>query len=460
MVTIAPRRTGLSCSSEGSFWTTKHDVDPRTDAPGLDDGALAPVISLVAARARAEADQVSCDEVSGDEVSGDEVGNVPEDAVGRDGALLGRLYGERWHDLPSHLGRVAAGLERLLERGPTAIDPSDALPGATLSNAWLGVRAASAHAPIIADEAEVLAEALGASLTQLPLDQLGRVASAVLALAAAGGAEAAWADRADVDAARSVLDAHGADLREAAELHRQVYERFTERVWEIRSTRLDAGTRRRGVLRRRLLRLDLLAARRTEALQGSVRSQAQLILRAREARRRLVTLAPLLERHLGRRWRGPLTDVAPIVRSQDALRQLHRALGDQLDVDRLRDLLLADAFTSDELTACAMRLTDALRAWEDELTTLSGGNPWALPADDLARWAADTGGALVQLMGVLVEMSEHGGEAVPLRTVVDVLLLREHAEEQAGGHPIERAEDPPDEPATEVSSQSQNASSL
>ncbi|MEX2293936.1 MAG: hypothetical protein WD691_09135 [Acidimicrobiales bacterium] len=421
-------------------------MDSVSGGPTLDDGALAPVIQLTdAARSRG---------------AGAGTPSIPEGAVGRDGALLGRLYGDRWHELPPDLGRVAAGLERLLEQGPMAIDPTQAQPGEVLSKAWVAVRAASVHAAVVEEEAEVLGEALGVALARLPLDQLGRAAGAVLALGAASGTEPGWADPAHLDAARLVLDAHGADLRDAAALHLQIYERFTERVWEIRESRLRAGARRRGVLSRRMLRSDFAAASRTDVKKGSVRSVADLILQARAARQRLADLTPMLERHLGRQWRGPLTDIVPIVRSQDGVRQMHRALGEQVDVERLAGLLVADAFATDELTHAATLIAQSLQTWEEELAALCTGDPWALPAGQLASWAADTGTALAQMATVLVAMSDHRGDPVPLRDVVDVLLLREHAEEQAGGYPLERDEESSEAPETSSAPQSKNASSL
>ena len=412
----------------------------------MDDGALATVIPLTAiGRLRRDRGGVPA---------------LPDDAVGRDGALLGRLYGDRWPELPPHLGRAAAGLERLLEQGPMAIDPADALPGAVLSNAWLAVRAANVHALVLEEEAEVLGEALGVPLAGLPLDQLGRVAAAVLAVGAAGGGDPSWAKSTNVDAARLVLDAHGADLREAAELHRQIYERFTDQVWDIRESRVRSGARRVSVLGRWLLRSKLHAVSRTEAVGGSVRAMAGLIMRARTARQRLVDLAPLLERHLGRQWRGPLTDIAPIIRSQDAIRQLHRALGEHLDDERLAELLVAEAFTSDDLADPARQLVLSLRAWDAELASLCTGDPWALPANELAHWASETGAALGHMAGVLVELGDQHGSAVPLRDVVDVLLLREHVEEEAGGRPPEHTDASSDDPTGASAPQSRNASSL
>ncbi len=423
-------------SSDRCSWTTKPDVDPLCDAPGSDDAALAPVIPMSAA-ARHRTD-------------GDRPAGLDPDAVGRDGALLGRIYGDRWAELPSRLGRVAAGLERLLEQGPMAVDPAQALPESVLANAWLVVRAATVHAGVLDEEAEVLGEALGVPLSGFPLEQVGRIAKAVIALGEAGGGEPTWADPLVAERARLVLDAHGADLREASALHREVYERCTERVWDIRPARLRAGSRRWRVIGQVLLRSDLAAVRRADAPRSSVREMADLISRAAVARQRVIDLAPLLERHLGQRWRGPLTQLVPIVRSQDAVRQLQRALGDHLDVDRLAALLIADAFATDELTQPAKRLAQGLQDWENELAGLCSGNPHALPANELARWAVETGAALGQMSNVLVDMAAHDDVPMPLRDLVDVLLLREHADEQAG--------EPPANPVAPPATQSKNAS--
>lgn len=366
----------------------------------------------------------------------------PDDVDNRDLQLLRRRYGERWSDLPEAMGRAVASLERLLMHGPTAVDPSTASPSEVVVEAWLVVRAAAAHAEPMREEAEVLGEALAADIATMHLRHLDHVVGAVLELAVVRAGHPGWAAPADAEAARLVLDAHAEDLKRGAQLHRDVYERFTDQVWDVPEPRLRAGRRPWRLLTRARLRSDLARVSRTGKIPGSLTSMSNLVLSARRSRQLLADLDLLLDRHLGRQHQGPLTDVDAISASLDAVLRLQRALGDRLDVDRLRGLLMADAFTSPELTTPALNLRSALRGWQADVARLCGGNPWAVPASDLAEWASRTGAALPEVTAALSMVAALGQTPGTLRDLVDDLLLREHAGEQAV--PAGQAEPSPD----------------
>lgn len=350
-------------------------------------------------------------------------------ASDRDWALLMRRYGDRWAELPTHLGRMAAHLERLLVHGPMQVDADTALPAEVVADAWRAVQAAFAQAPVLMEEATVLGDALGVKLTDLPLRQVDLVIDAVVALHGVAPGAAVWASPADAGAARLVLDAHGDDVSCAAALHREVYEIFTERVWELRESRLRAAARPLRFRSHLLLRSQLPRVSRTGSLPGRPRQMADLLLRARAGRRRLATLAPLLERHLGRHHQGPRTNVEVALESLCAVRQLHDALGDRVDVERLRGLLLADAFHTNDLLQPALNLGAALAGWQVKLEALGSADPWALPIELIEPWAQETGNALPAFATALSEVEGRGHPVVPLRQLVDALLLREHAAE-------------------------------
>jgi hypothetical protein len=355
----------------------------------------------------------------------------------RDADMLGRRYGDRWRVLPSDLGRAGLQLEALLSRGPTAIDPEVASPKQVVIEAWLVVRAAATQSEILAEEAEVLGEALGADLAMLDLRRLDLVVGAVIDLGLVRSGEPSWADPAEADVAVVMLDANGPDLRRAADLHHDVYGRFTEDIWAVSEARLRAGRQGWRIVSRMHLRRDLSAARRPDGRPHSLSVDVELLLEAREARRRLVELSPLLERHLGRHYQGPLTEVDSVQASLDAIVRLQGALGRHLDVERLRGLLLADAFTSPEVANPALTLHTALRSWAAEVARLCGGDPWAIPAGALAGWARRTGEALPMLTAAMGAVTELGLVPTSLRHLVDDLVLREHLEaaDQPGDQP-------------------------
>lgn len=387
-----------------------------------DRAALAPVIQLSSATRSETSVDTSVD------LSAHSRGPSSLDQ-NRDAEVLRRRYGDRWPDLPTNLGRVAAVLERLLAWGPTTVDATQTWTDDDAANAWTVVQAATVHAEEIIEESEVLGEALNVRLDGLPLRQLDELVEALVSLSAVGGGASRWADPAAASASRLVLDTYGDEIRRAADLHRQVYERFTERVWDLRESRLRAGRRRWDLVGRARLRSELNAVSRAGKLAGAPHDASDLILRARAARTLLTEIAPLLERHLGRYHRGPLTDLEPAIVSLDAVIRLQQSLGDRLAVDRLAALLTADAFATDAVMTPALRLRDALGSWQAEVEEVCGGDPWVLPAKHLRDWAAETRAVLVPMIAALCDLTERDHPPVSLRDLVDALLLREHGDQ-------------------------------
>lgn len=343
--------------------------------------------------------------------------------------LLHRRFGDRWVDLPTDIGRPAAAAETLLVLGPTALDPVSASPADVASGAWLVVRAATNLAEQVIDDAEVLGEALGSQIADLPLGELDKVIGAVLDLGLGSRTEPVWASPAAADAARIVLDAHGERLRETTNLHEVLYARFTDHVLDIPEARVRAGTQPWRLLARLRLRGALASASRTGRVPGGLTSTAREVLAVRESRRVLSSLTPILTRHLGRTGFGPLTDVDGLTSSLSAVRRLQRALGDRVDPARLSGLIAAAAFNSPELVAPATALRACLQTWRIEVALLCGGDPWAVPADELGRWAAQTSAVLPALSSGVSAMTELGRSPATTRELVDDLLLRENVAE-------------------------------
>jgi len=351
--------------------------------------------------------------------------------MARDIDLLRRRFGDRWPELPKGIGRRAAAAETLLESGPTSIDPLTASPIDTAGGAWLVVRAALALAEQVVDDAEVLGEALGADVLGLPLGDLGKAVAAVLDLGLVARVEPTWASPAAADAARTVLDAHGAQLRAINDLHDELYAHFTDHVLDIPETLLVAGSRPWRLMARTKLHGALVSASRTGKAPGGRHAAAREVLDVHEARTALTTMTPLLTRHLGRTGFGPLTDVDALSESLSAVRRLQRALGDSLDPDRFAGLLAADAFRSPEVAEPAAGLRTTLQTWRSEGAPLCAGDSWAMLAEDLAAWAVHTAAVLPAITTGAHAVIELGQRPTSVRGLVNDLLLRENVADLA-----------------------------
>lgn len=351
------------------------------------------------------------------------------EALARDIDLLHRRYGDRWPEIPPALGRSAATAEALLVCGPTALDPATGSPIGVATGARLLVPPALTLADRVVEEAEVLGEALGTEIVGLPLRRLDEVVGAVMDLGLVSFVEPAWASPVAADAADVVLGALGAELRATTLVHDELYACFTDHVLEIPEARLRAGGRPWRLVARARLRRDLASASRTGRVPGGLRAVAHQVLEVSEARRRLTFLAPLLSTHLGRSGWGPLTDADSVAASLAAVRRFQRVLGDRLDRGRLAGLLAAGAFQSAELVVPATNLRTALRRWQIDVASLCAGDPWAIPANELANWAVRTGAVLSAITTGAGTMADIDRAPATVRVLVDDLLLRENVAE-------------------------------
>jgi hypothetical protein len=408
-------------------------VNPRPDVPFVPD-RLAEVIPLIS-RSSGQAQPVGNAAASRDL----DVAQMRQ-AMEHDIELLRRRYGDRWFDLPTGLGRTAATAERLLVSGPTSLDPLTDAPMPVATGAQRLVPCALKMADRVVEEAEVLGEALGAPIADLPLRQLDDIVGAVLGLSTMTAIEPAWGAPAAADAADVVLDAFGSELRATAEGHNDLYAAFTEHVLDIPRTRLQAVDRPWRVISKARLRRELAWASRTGRVPGRLRAVAHRVLAVRDARGRLEELEPLLSSHLGRGTWGPVTDTDAVIASLAAVRRFQRALGDRLDPARFTGLLAAGAFRSIELTLPATNVQTALRRWRREVASACAGDPWAVPAPELATWALQVAGALSALTTGATAMAEIDRAPTTVRVLVDDLLLRENVAELHGwihaGEPV------------------------
>jgi hypothetical protein len=346
--------------------------------------------------------------------------------------LQGR-YGDRWIELPDALGRPLVQAQALMSSGPVAIPPT-AAPMDAISRTRLAARAAAAIGEIAQNETEVLEQALGAPLADLPLHRLSAVVDAVLTLSKAKRAEPRWASPVAAQAAESLLDAYEDDFRTGARTHEAVYAQFTPAIWDVPARRLRHGRHAWRPVAWLRLRRAFATVSRTRVSPSPVSAAADLVLEARGVRDRLLTVAPLLANHLGDYDRGPLTNIDGARDALKAVRGLHEALGDRLDSNRLKRLIAADAFRHDAVLEPTRNLRTALQAWSADVDKLGGAHGVPMHGAELMQWASLVDEAMPAIEAPVAAIISWNGPAKTLRDLVYDLLVRERFSELTAGN--------------------------
>ena len=394
-----------------------HPLDPDT-AGAL---ALATVIPLTAAH-RERLGRSTCSIPAG--VAPDPVPEVADDVRAEE--LLARRVGARWSELPIGAARAAMRAEELLVSGPTAVDPTATGAREALERADRLRTAAVALVEVVSEEADVLSEALGADLSDLPLERMHDVAQAVVTLSTARRGVAAWGDPAEAEAAEVVLQVSEPHLREAARSHEALYAHFTDGIWDVSPELLASAAGRWRLISRARLRTRLRAVSRNRRIPGRLSRVVAEVTAAHESRSQLAVLGPLLSHHLAELDRGPLSDVGTARTTLLAVRGLQRSLGDRLDADRLVRLLDADAFRSHDVVGPARTVRSALHAWAGDVAAAGGDRAWATDLIGLRRWSDEAGHVLPVLRGAADAAARSDLTTPTLRTLVDALVLRDH----------------------------------
>lgn len=345
--------------------------------------------------------------------------------------LHGR-YGDRWIELPEALGRPLVHAQALMASGPVSI-PATTPAMQAIVRARRAARAATAMGKIAHNEGEILEQALGVRLADLPMERLSAVVDSVLGLSTAPRAEPTWASPLAARAAEALLDACCDDLREGARTHQAVYAQFTDRIWDVPVRRLHNGRRPWRLIARFRLRRALAASSRTEQAPTPVAVAADLVLAARAVRDRLLPITPLLANHFGEHDRGPVTNVDAARESLTAVRHLHSALGERLNDERLARLLAADAFKNDAVLEPVRILSNALRRWSADVVKLGGPHEVPMGGAELVQWASLIEEALPVVEGAVTAAAAAGGSPSTLRDLVYDLLVRERFNELTTG---------------------------
>jgi len=98
--------------------------------------------------------------------------------------------------------------------------------------------------------------------------------------------------------------------------------------------------------------------------------------------------------HLGEYAEAGIPDVDGAAEALAALHDLHLALGDRLDPEKLRGLVAADAFVCPELTGPATEVSLIISTWRSRTKQLNVVDAISYSAPQLQRWAADVADSL------------------------------------------------------------------
>jgi hypothetical protein len=318
-----------------------------------------------------------------------------EGQLAEDEASLRHAYGASWPQVPRGHGALAAQAKEILGGGIVPLRLGVADPVNVLRELDSFVKFTSDTSKHLLEQASLLGEALGADLSGLTLGDLRRLSRAVLRLADVPPPNPAWCRPAAAHAASVALSALGEDVKAATVVHQQLYEDFTEDVWNLPSVRQHKSVDRWWQLAgRRGLRSELASVSRTGRAPSNLKSSIATLRRAVELRENIDAAWSSLRGHLGWFADAPIPDAEGATKSLDAIQQLHAALKDRANYERLTELARADAFLTEEVTGPADAVGDAVYAWAGLAKRFNGPDPLAFAAPELAQWAIVTAQSL------------------------------------------------------------------
>ena len=307
-------------------------------------------------------------------------------------ATLKATYGTRWAEVPCGHGDVAAQAKEVLATGIVPVRPASTDPVRLVQELGPFLSFTVDTSSHLLEQASLLGESLGADLSTLTLHDLRRLGRAVLRLSDAPPPNPAWCRPAAAAAASVALAALGEDVRAAAATRDHLYRDFTEDVWRVPvHDRVDRWWQCRARAR---ARTALTEVSRNGRPPANVKATVATLRRAAELRGHIDHAWTSLRGHLGWFAESSIPDADGASSSLAAVQELHAALGDRVDTDRLADLAAADAFVCPELTAPAEAICDAIAAWNGLAKRFHGPEPLAFTAPELVHWAAVTSESL------------------------------------------------------------------
>lgn len=334
-------------------------------------------------------------------------------------ASLRTAYGPRWTRVPFGFGERAQRARKVLTTGPLAIKPDAADPVRTAQELGAFARETLEMSTHLLEQLSYLGEALGADIAGLPLARLRRLSRAVLRLAEAPVPEASWAQPSQAHAASMTLSALGDDLREVGALRRELYEEFSEDVWALACAKNPPAVdkwwhcARRRQVRRRLASVT----RHGRAKKTDVKRAVAVLRRTNELEANIERSWAAAGNHLGHFAEAGIPDVDGAAEALAAIHDLHLALGDRLDADKLAALAAADAFVCEELVGPAGEIASIIAAWRTRMKRLDVVDAISYTAPQLQQWATDVEDS-IELLATLRDAT--GPLRASTRTVAEI----------------------------------------
>jgi hypothetical protein len=333
-------------------------------------------------------------------------------------AALREAYGPRWTRVPYGLGDQALRARKILTTGPLAIRPDDADPVRTVQEMGAFAKDTADMAGRLMGHASYLGEVFGTDITGLPLARLRRLSRAVLRLADGPVPEPSWAFPSMAHAASMTLSALGDDLREVGALRREIYEEFSEDVWTLACAKNPPAVDRWWQsARRSRVRRRLATVTRDGRPTADVKRAVAVLRRTNELEANIAQVWTAASNHLGEYAEAGIPDVDGAEEALAALHDLHLALGEHLDPEKLRSLVAADAFVCQELTGPATEISVTIATWRSRTKQLNVVDAISYSAPQLQRWAADVAESL-QLLSTLRDTT--GPLRASTRTVAEI----------------------------------------
>ena len=333
-------------------------------------------------------------------------------------AALREAYGPRWTRVPHGLGDQALRARKVLTTGPLAIRPDAADPVRTIQEMGAFAKDTAEMAGRLLGQASYLGEVFGADISDLPLARMRRLSRAVLRLSEAPVPEPGWAYPSMAHAASMTLSALGDDLRELGTLRREIYEEFSEDVWTLACAKNPPTVDRWWQSgRRRRVRRHLATVSREGRPTTDVKHAVAVLRRTNELEANIARVWTAASSHLGEYAEAGIPDVDGAAEALAALHDLHLALGDRLDPEKLRGLVAADAFVCPELTGPATEVSLIISTWRSRTKQLNVVDAISYSAPQLQRWAADVADSL-ELLATLRDTT--GPLRASTRTVAEI----------------------------------------
>jgi hypothetical protein len=276
----------------------------------------------------------------------------------------------------------------------------------------------------------LLGECLGCDLTGLTLEELWHAARGVLRLADVPPPNPAWCRPAAARAAAVALEAFGEEMRAAGDVTQQLYDDYTDELWELRAVQRQRELDRWWQFgSRRAARAELVGVSRSGRAPSDVRATMATIRRASELREGVDASWASMRGHLGWFADDPIPDADGATRSLSALLELQTALGNEVNEVRLAELARADAFVTDELKAPADAIVDSISVWTGMARRFDGPDPYAFTIPELEQWAAVTKQSIDVLLGLKESISQLRPRIRSVAELFDDVVARDRVDQ-------------------------------